>query len=135
MTGVPVPGARFSPDKSQVVFSLWSPQATRVEVWVYAVPMDAPAILQIQLLRQADRTLSSTVNVADLMARGLAAAIYYGYRAWGPNWLFDVAWMPGSIAGFVTDVDPAGNRFNPNKLLLDPYALEVSHDPMTVNHP
>lgn len=35
----------------------------------------------------------------------------------------------GSLAGFVTDVDDHGNRMNPNELLLDPYALEVSHDP------
>jgi glycogen operon protein len=28
-------------------------------------------------------------------------------------------------------VDPQGNRFNPNKLLIDPYALELSHDPET----
>ena len=28
----------------------------------------------------------------------------------------------------VSDVDADGNRFNPNKLLLDPYALEISQD-------
>jgi glycogen operon protein len=32
-------------------------------------------------------------------------------------------------------VDGAGHRFNPNKLLLDPYALEVSHNPLTPAHP
>src|SRR5262249_30471047 len=57
--------------------------------------------------------------------------IYYGYRAWGPNWPFDPAWQKGSLTGFGSDVDLAGNRFNPNKLLLDPYAREVSHDPLT----
>ena len=31
-------------------------------------------------------------------------------------------------AGFVADVDADGNRFNPNKLLFDPYARELSHD-------
>ncbi|MGH3658158.1 MAG: alpha-amylase family glycosyl hydrolase, partial [Micromonosporaceae bacterium] len=39
------------------------------------------------------------------------------------------SWTKGSSTGFVADVDAAGNRFNPNKLLLDPYAREVSHDP------
>ncbi len=135
MTGAPVPGARFSPYQSQASFSLWCPQATRVELWIYAAPMDAAAILQKQMLPQSDGTMSCTVNVADLKARGLQAAIYYGYRAWGPNWPFDAAWTPGSMSGFVADVDAAGNRFNPNKLLLDPYALEVSHNPLTVNHP
>jgi isoamylase len=33
----------------------------------------------------------------------------------------------GSAVDFRADVDANGNRFNPNKLLLDPYALEVSH--------
>ncbi|MEI7475610.1 MAG: alpha-amylase family glycosyl hydrolase [bacterium] len=58
-------------------------------------------------------------------------AIYYGYRVWGPNWKFDENWKPGSEDGFVDDVDDKGNRFNPNKLLLDPYAKEVSHDPIS----
>jgi glycogen operon protein len=57
--------------------------------------------------------------------------VYYGYRAWGPNWPYNSSWTKGSTAGFIADVDSAGNRFNPNKLLLDPYALESSHDPQT----
>ena len=59
----------------------------------------------------------------------IPGTIYYGYRAWGPNWTFDPAWTKGSANGFIADVDGAGNRFNPNKLLLDPYAKEMSHDP------
>lgn len=39
--------------------------------------------------------------------------------------------MKRSATGFVSDVDAIGNRFNPNKLLADPYALELSHDPTT----
>ena len=34
--------------------------------------------------------------------------------------------------GFIADVDASGNRFNPNKLLFDPYALELSHDPLNL---
>src|SRR5690606_33824676 len=49
-------------------------------------------------------------------------------RCWGPNWTYARAWTPGSIAGFLADVDRAGHRFNPNKLLIDPYARELSHD-------
>ena len=33
--------------------------------------------------------------------------------------------------GFIADVDADGNRMNPNKLLFDPYARELSHDPTT----
>jgi isoamylase len=56
--------------------------------------------------------------------------VYYGYRAWGPNWPFSNSWTKGSSAGFISDVDAQGNRFNPNKLLIDPYAHEISHDPV-----
>ncbi|MGH7959213.1 MAG: alpha-amylase family glycosyl hydrolase, partial [Opitutaceae bacterium] len=42
------------------------------------------------------------------------------------------AWRKGTLAGRKDDVDRNGHRFNPNKLLLDPYALEVSHDMRTL---
>ncbi|MBM7094104.1 hypothetical protein JTP67_37485, partial [Streptomyces sp. S12] len=48
---------------------------------------------------------------------------------------YDPAWSKGSASGFVSDVDNAGNRFNPNKLLIDPYAREISQDPNTAACP
>ncbi len=61
---------------------------------------------------------------------GITGPVYYGYRAWGPNWTFSSSWTKGSSVGFVSDVDAQGDRFNPNKLLIDPYAHEISHDPV-----
>jgi isoamylase len=55
---------------------------------------------------------SKTIAAADLAAKGIAGTIYYDYRAWGPNWPFGPAWKPGSTAGFIKDVDDAGNRFD-----------------------
>ena len=56
-------------------------------------------------------------------------AILYAFRAWGPNWPWDSNWSRGnSAAGFVSDVHVDGHRFNPNKILTDPYARELSHD-------
>lgn len=63
----------------------------------------------------------------------------YGFRAWGPNWTWSESWHRGNATdGFISDVSrtgPAnlassytGHRFNPNKLLSDPYAYELSHD-------
>src|SRR6202044_898584 len=46
------------------------------------------------------------------------------------NWTFSSTWTKGSSVGFVSDVDAQGNRFNPNKLLIDPYAREISQDPV-----
>jgi len=65
-----------------------------------------------------------------LQTAGITGPVYYGYRAWGPNWPFTSSWTKGSGAGFISDVDAQGNRFNPNKLLIDPYAHEISHDPI-----
>ncbi len=127
LSGAPLLGARFLPDHSAATFTLVAPRASRVELWVYAAPMDANPVLRQQMTRQSDKSFASRAEIGN--------AIYYGYRAWGPNWLYDPAWVSGSTKGFITDVDPAGNRFNPNKLLLDPYALEVSHDPLTPGHP
>ncbi len=120
-------GARFLPGESEAEFRVKAPVATRVELWLYAVAMDADPVLRQPMDRQADGSFTATV--------ALAGAVYYGYRVWGPNWTFDSAWTPGSAAGFVADVDGGGNRFNPNKLLLDPYALEISHNPLTPAHP
>ena len=53
-----------------------------------------------------------------------------GYRTPGPNWPYDPTWTKGSSAGFVSDVDAQGDRFDPNKLLFDPYGREMSHDPL-----
>ncbi|UUZ50795.1 hypothetical protein LP420_14700 [Massilia sp. B-10] len=74
---------------------------------------------------------SLSLSASTLSSKGITGTIYYGYRAWGPNWPYNASWVKGSSAGFISDVDANGNRFNPNKLLLDPYALEMSHDPTT----
>ena len=75
---------------------------------------------------------TSTVSVATLQSTyGITGPVYSGYRAWGPNWTYSSSWTKGSGTGFVTDIDASGNRFNPNKLLLDPYAREMSQDPNT----
>jgi isoamylase len=128
-------GSRLLSGKSEAGFRVRAPQATRLELWIYAVAEGAGPILRQAMTAQGDGSFAFTVAIADLTALGPQKTIYYGYRAWGPNWPFDAAWTSGSGAGFVTDVDSGGNRFNPNKLLLDPYALEVSHDPLTPDHP
>jgi glycogen operon protein len=124
-------GARFLSGGAEAAFRVNSSRATRMEIWIYAAPTGAAAVLQQAMAPESDGAFTFTVQVADLMAAGLQDTIYYGYRTWGPNWTYDPTWIPGSAIGFATDVDQQGNRFNPNKLLLDPYALEVSHDPLT----
>jgi isoamylase len=123
-------GARYDATKSNVTFRVRSDRATRIEVWIYKAAMGQPEVLRQALTNDGTGRWASTVSVSTLQARGLTGTIYYGYRAWGPNWTYSSSWTPGSSAGFVADVDGSGNRFNPNKLLFDPYGLELSHDPI-----
>jgi glycogen operon protein len=128
-------GARFAAGGSAVDFTLLAPAATRVELWIFGAPVGGASILRQPMTRQSDGSFEASASVAQLKNSGLTGVIYYGYRAWGPNWPFAPSWAPGSAAGFVSDVDGAGNRFNPNKLLIDPYALEISHDPLMPAQP
>ncbi|MBE7190585.1 alpha-amylase family glycosyl hydrolase, partial [Jatrophihabitans endophyticus] len=87
-------------------------------------------------MQALDGSPEGTWRATIALARAPAGApLYYGYRAFGPNWPHDAAWTPGTEHGFRADVDDDGNRFNPNKLLLDPYAREISHCVQTPAHP
>ena len=124
-------GASYDSTQSNVIFRVYSSRATQIEVDLYSSPMGSPEVLRRTL--SADSTtniFSGSLPVAALTAAGITGPVYYGYRAWGPNWPFSSTWTKGSGAGFISDVDANGNRFNPNKLLIDPYALEISHDPV-----
>lgn len=124
-------GATVDDAQSTITFRVFSSRATHVEVWIYDEPVGAAEKLTAEMTVDPKQIWSKTFSLVDLAAKGITDTIYYGYRAWGPNWTFDPSWTNGSQKGFVTDVDADGNRFNPNKLLLDPYAQEVSHDPKT----
>jgi isoamylase len=126
-------GARFDAAPSQLTFRIYSSRATRIELYLYAQPVGADEVGRVPLDRDAATSVWSTTLPLSRIRQelGITGTIYYGYRAWGPNWLFDPAWIKGSRAGFRADVDADGDRFNPNKLLYDPYARELSHDPVT----
>ena len=121
-------GARL--DTAGATFVVRAPAAERLELWLYPAPLEAAPVLREAMTRAEDGSFSITVP-----AEVACGAIYYGFRAFGPNWPYDPAWSPGSAAGFVSDVDASGNRFNPNKLLLDPYAREISHCVQTPTYP
>ncbi len=123
-------GGRYNAAKTQVDFRVRSTRATRIEVWVYKTAINQTHIYKTALTNNGSGLWHVNVPVSTLTAAGLTGTIYYGYRAWGPNWTYSASWTPGSSLGFVSDVDVNGNRFNPNKLLFDPYGLELSHDPM-----
>jgi len=126
-------GAKYDATQSNITFKVYSSRATRIEVWIYKTPSGAQQVTKYVLSKNASTHVwTSTVSTATLKnTYGVTGTVYYGYRAWGPNWPYSSSWVKGSGTGFITDIDNSGNRFNPNKLLLDPYAVEISQDPNT----
>jgi len=121
-------GGRYDGTQTNVTFRVYSSRATRIDAYVYSSPTGAAERAAYSLTKGTGDIWAATVSVATLQAAGVTGTIYYGYRAWGPNWPYQAGWTKGSATGFISDVDSNGNRFNPNKLLLDPYAREISHD-------
>ncbi|MEU4773962.1 isoamylase [Micromonospora sp. NPDC023644] len=127
-------GARYNGTASDITFRVRSATATRIAVYLYSAATGAQERVSY-VLTGSGGIFAKTVSVAELNGLGITGTVYYGYRAWGPNWPYHAGWTKGSTAGFISDVDAAGNRFNPNKLLIDPYAREISHDPQTPSRP
>jgi len=103
-----------------VNFSVFSQRAEKVQLLLFDSADADQATRQFEMTRQGD--------VWNVFVQGVGLGQAYGYVAWGPNWKFDPDWYPGSSKGFVADVDFAGNRFNPNKLLFDPYCKAFTRD-------
>jgi glycogen operon protein len=127
-------GASYDSQRAKITFRVYSSHATRVVLYVYSSAYGAQESATYELMRAGNGVWSATVPVSAIRAAGITGAMYYGYRAWGPNWAYSANWNTNSEAGFISDVDANGNRFNPNKLLLDPYAREVSHDPLNMSN-
>lgn len=89
-------GAQATPDGTR--FALWSPRATRVEL----------ALVASDLTQVNHDMTRSDDGVWTVFVPGVGAEQRYGYRVHGP-------WSPES-----------GQRFNPAKLLLDPYARAIT---------
>jgi isoamylase len=122
-------GAAYNAGQTAITFNVYSSRATRIELWLYASASGSPEKLKVTLTKGSGGLWSASVTTAALASAGIGGTVYYGYRAWGPNWTYNASWTKGSGLGFVGDVDAQGNRFNPNKLLMDPYARELSQDP------
>jgi len=87
------------PSPSGVNFSLFSSNATSVELLLFAAH-DSPK--PFQTIR-FDPYLNKTFHIWHTFVRGLKPVVHYAYRVGGP-------------------VDSPGARFNRNKVLIDPYA-------------
>ena len=107
---------------SDVEFAVYSKNATKILLEIYEAAYGEDAKYTYWMAKGSDDIWRAKVG-------GIGAGTLYAFRAWGPNWEYSDEWNRGnSSAGFKSDVDSNGNRFNPNKVLFDPYAKEISHD-------
>ncbi len=107
-----------------VNFAVYAKNATRVEVLIFntANPdTDQPA-------QRIPMYKDETTGIWTQFVYGVGVGTYYGYIAFGPNWVYKPEFYPGSTIGFIEDCDKDGNRYNPNKLLTDPYARRIHRD-------
>ncbi len=103
-----------------VTFAVHAPAATRIQLEFFNEAVGADPGAVFLPAKGADGVWRAKIS-------GILIGTLYAYRAWGDNWPFDPSWEPGSDAGRISDRDEHGNRFNPNKALFDPYAVEISH--------
>jgi len=104
-------------------FALYSKNATKVLLEIYDTAYGSDAKYDYWMKK------NSSSNQWQAKLSGDLAGKYYAFRVWGPNWTYSDSWKRGnSAAGFSKDYDSTGNRFNPNKVVFDPYAREISHD-------
>ena len=112
-------------------FAVYSEHATRIELLLFDDPDAERPTRQFPMTRFGDsagQPSGPSSAVWSVHVEGIGPGQHYGYAAWGPNWPYVESWRPGLIDGFLADVDAAGNRYNPNKLLIDPYAKAVHRD-------
>ena len=114
-----------STTSNYITFAVYAPDATKMMLEIYTAATGGNAYKEYWMAKGSDGIWRAKIYCTY-------DARMYGYRAWGPNWPFSTSWVRGnSAAGFISDVDSLGNRFNPNKVLFDPYAIELSHDKET----
>lgn len=132
------PGCNYNEKTQTLEFGVASEHAQRIELYIFDKPVDGKIIKKIVMEQHGSKWIAKLAKHTQKALhldiegeKGHKTPVYYGYRAWGPNWEYDKDWKPGSKEGFKSHVDNQGNRYNPNKLLIDPYAKEISHDPVS----
>ena len=104
-----------------VNFAVYAEHATRVEVLLFDDPEGEPK-------NRISMKKDEGSGIWTVFVKGAGVGTKYGYIAFGPNWPYQEEFKPGTMTGFISDCDSDGNRYNPNKLLIDPYARKIHGD-------
>jgi isoamylase len=94
-------------DAAGVNFAIFSQHATSVELLLFDAHDDPEPVQVIPLTTRYNKTF----HIWHCYVKGLQPGNHYGYRVDGPK-----------------DIHATGHRFNPNKVLLDPYAKGITND-------
>ena len=125
-------GASLDFDGKKVTFRLYSKNAQMVILCIFEKPKGQDALMNLEMQRIEGSDIWET-SVKTYALKNLKEPVFYGFRIFGPNWQYKENFKPGTGVGFISRVDKNGNRFNPNKLALEPYAKELSHLPSDVS--
>lgn len=110
-------------DGDTTTFALYSKNAEKVLLEIYGSAYGEDAKYDYWLVKDSNDVWRAKIS-------GDLTGAIYAFRLWGPNWKYSDKWeRGGSSEGFISDCDSNGNRFNPNKVVFDPYAREMTHDP------
>lgn len=110
-------------EEGSATFAVFAPASTRVVLELYDEASGTDATAEFVMGH------NEIDGIWRAQLRGVDHGSLYAFRCWGRNWPFEEGWARGnSRVGFVTPFDEDGNRFNPNKVLYDPYARELTHD-------
>ncbi len=105
--GFPNPqGSTYIPEEKAYNFSLYSKNATRVKLLIYGDDVEIP-IREYEFNPKINKT--QRIWHLKVKEREIESAKYYGYRLWGPN----------------SHDKNLFHSYDPNKILLDPYAKNV----------
>ncbi len=107
-----------------VNFAVFAEHATRVEVLIFDANNPDTDLPLARLPMKKD----ASSGIWTIFVKELKAGAHYGYIAFGPNWPYEESFAPGTKVGWKMDCDAEGNRYNPNKLLIDPYARRIHRD-------
>ena len=112
---------------SDVDFAVYSANATKILLEIYESASGQNAKYDYWMEKGSD-------NIWRARLSSVPEYSLYAFRAWGANWTYSDSWTRNnSSEGYVSDVNTDGCRFNPNKVLYDPYARELTHDTNSPN--
>ena len=79
-------GASISRDGQTVNFAVYSAHATHIQLCLFASAQGANAVLTRDIEASNGNGVWSTQIPMDVLTNAGLSTVYYGYRAWGPNW-------------------------------------------------